>query len=196
MCLGWARITAVQRSFIGWKGEKKYSLLLLLSSSASRGFTIKRLCALVPLGKQQKKLFRFAVFCFFFSSWRECCQVNNKYNMQIKIIKRESEGSWRERWKKTKIYSNNTNEYFVFFVDTRAEKNAKRIENKSKKMSEKNLFNIKEFSTYRTLYYFSSVERNFVIKRFRVLFLCFPPWQTLCFPSRGVKEEKKTSTTT
>ena len=61
--------------------------------------------------------------------------------------------------KDDEIYSNNTNEYFVFFVDSRKrKKNTKRIENKSKKWA-KNLFNIKEFSTYRTLYYFSYAER-------------------------------------
>lgn len=44
-----------------------------------------------------------------------CCQVNNKYNMQIKIIKRESKENkkWQKAKLKTKIYSNNTNEYFV-----------------------------------------------------------------------------------
>jgi hypothetical protein len=60
--------------------------------------------------------------------------------------------------KDDKIYSNNSNEYFVFFVDT-TERKTNRKEKKEQKMSEKNLFNIKEFSTYRTLYYFSYAER-------------------------------------
>lgn len=70
---------------------------------SQEGKAIKR-CAFVPWleGEESAQLLR---------CWSGACQVNNKYNMQIKIIKRES-GKKLENEKK--YYSNNSQWIFFF----------------------------------------------------------------------------------
>lgn len=101
-------------------------------------------CAFFALSFSLPSLSLSLLCCCFFSTLEWCCQVNNKYNMQIKIIKREERRKKKNKRSegkklKTKIYSNNTNEYFVYFL-------------KKKRKEKEKIFNIKEFYHLERLY--------------------------------------------
>lgn len=80
--------------------------------------------------------------------------------MQIKIIKRERV---RVLGETTKIYSRNTNEYFVFFVDITERKTNRK---EGEKISEKNIFN-KKNSPLTVRYITFRLLKEFCDKRFK-----------------------------
>lgn len=95
----WVVVLGSRGSLIWWKGEKIFIIIIVIIIILKR-VPHKMLCAFVPLVGSRKN-FSLRRFFFLLSPWRDCCQVNNKYNMQIKIIKRERvrklEGDERRR---------------------------------------------------------------------------------------------------
>lgn len=187
-------------SLIGWKGRKKIFIIIIVIIIILKRVHHKMLCALVPLvgsssKEKKRKLFRFVVFFAFVFS-RECCQVNNKYNMQIKIIKRERErefgsrGEKLERDERRRKFIQITAMNISYSLSTQP--NAKRM--KERKVSEKNLLNIKKFTTYtvRNITFFSSAMplKEFRDKRFKFRSTVFFLWQTPFFLVVGGEAKK------